>query len=414
MQQLKKIGAIGGVVALVACWPLAVGQIGQTLLKDGIADLQARDRGYSAEIVSYDRGYLSSVAVTRYVVTDPDTKQQLQADGLPAEVTLKHTIKHGIMNLTAETVPVSMPEIPAVLHTTTQLNGNTEFDLEMDTINRSYDDGSVVALTKPDLKGKVSVLGEVSFTLDLPLAEFQFANGDTLTLTELTGSGDGKREFGLWLGTHQLALKKVTLQARGSRPVFQGEDFSYRIQSEKDKLTGKIDSNHVLEGSRLISADGMVDKARLDMTWGNLDAQTMQVLSQLRDNDPAQLSSAIDDFVSKGLYFSVNDMQVSIGEGLFDADLRLTLPEGVDNVSQDISEVASELQGNVNTFISHEMIKQYPYIKQGLDELIIMEMAKETEKGVEIHADLRQGNLQFPGGQKVPLFPILLPMLLQR
>lgn len=414
MQQLKKIGAIGGAVVLVACWPLAVGQIGQTLLRDGIADLQAQNSGYSAEIVSYDRGYLSSVAVTRYVVTDPETKQQLQEDGIPAEVTLKHTIKHGVMNLTAETVPVSMPELPAVLHTTTQLNGNTEFDLQMETINRSYDDGSVVALTKPELKGKVSVLGEVSFTLALPLAELQFANGDTLTLTELTGSGDGKREFGLWLGTHQLGLKNMTLEARGSGPVFQGEDISYRIHSEKDKLTGKINSNHVLEGRRLIFADGMVDKARLDMTWGDLDAQTMQVLSGLRGNDPAQLGTAIDDFLSKGLYFSVNDMQVLIGDGRFDSDLKLTLPEGVDNISQDISKVASELRGNVNTFISHEMLKQYPYVKQGLDELIIMELAKETDKGVEIHADLRQGNLQFPGGQKVPLFPMLLPMLLQR
>ncbi|PWI34014.1 DUF945 domain-containing protein [Vibrio albus] len=410
MQQLKRIGAIGGTVALIACWPLAVGQIGQTLLSDGIAELQKQNNGYSAELVSYERGYLSSVAVTRYSVTDPETKHKLLSDGLPSEMTLKHTINHGVMNLTAETVPVGVPELPAVLHTTTQLNGNTTFELDMDTINRSYDDGSVVAITQPELSGKASVLGEVSFTLDIPLVQLKFANGDTLTLTELKGTGDGKREYGFWLGSHQFDLKKVALLAKGNGPVFQGEEFSYRIHSEKDKLTGKIDSNHILKGSRLVSGDGMVDKAQLDMTWGALDAKTMQVLSQLNHNDHVQRNAAIDEFLSKGLYFSVNNMQVSIGDGRFDSDLKLTLPEGIAHVSEDIGKVFSELKGNVNTFISHEMVKQYPYIKQGLDELIIMEMATETDKGIEIHADISQGSLEFENGQKVPLFPLLLPM----
>ena len=62
--------------ALIACWPLAVGQISQRLVADGMEQLQ--QRGYEAEIVSYDRGYFSSDAVTRYAVIDPKTKQQLE------------------------------------------------------------------------------------------------------------------------------------------------------------------------------------------------------------------------------------------------------------------------------------------------------------------------------------------------
>ncbi len=72
MKELKKIAAIGGAVVLVACWPLAVGQIAQNVLTDGANQLNNSD--YSVEIISYDRGYLSAQAVTRYSVNDHNLK----------------------------------------------------------------------------------------------------------------------------------------------------------------------------------------------------------------------------------------------------------------------------------------------------------------------------------------------------
>ena len=34
MQTIKRIGAVGGAIALALCWPLAVGQIGQSVITD--------------------------------------------------------------------------------------------------------------------------------------------------------------------------------------------------------------------------------------------------------------------------------------------------------------------------------------------------------------------------------------------
>ena len=56
MQNLKKFGAIGGAISLALCWPLAVGQIGQSIIEDGIANMN--DDMVKGEIVEYDRGYL--------------------------------------------------------------------------------------------------------------------------------------------------------------------------------------------------------------------------------------------------------------------------------------------------------------------------------------------------------------------
>ena len=44
MQNLKKIGAIGGAISLALCWPLAVGQIGQSIIEDGITNMNDEQR----------------------------------------------------------------------------------------------------------------------------------------------------------------------------------------------------------------------------------------------------------------------------------------------------------------------------------------------------------------------------------
>ncbi|MGV2839934.1 DUF945 family protein, partial [Vibrio cyclitrophicus] len=80
MEQLRKIGAIGGAISLALCWPLAVGQIGQNAITDGVAKLN--NSSIQAEIVEYDRGYLSSNVKTRLTVTDENLKEQLALDGI--------------------------------------------------------------------------------------------------------------------------------------------------------------------------------------------------------------------------------------------------------------------------------------------------------------------------------------------
>ena len=69
MQKLRKYAAVGGAIVLVLCWPLAVGQIGQNVIQDGVA--QMNSDVVKAEIVHYDRGYLSSTVQTRYTIIDP-------------------------------------------------------------------------------------------------------------------------------------------------------------------------------------------------------------------------------------------------------------------------------------------------------------------------------------------------------
>lgn len=143
MRQLKSIAAVGGAVALIGIWPLAVGQIGQTVLTDAIQNVNNTD--FNVELVEYDRGYLGSTATTRITVVDPQAKAQLDAYGLPDSFELKHQISHGMFSLGGETHVDGYPELKLI--TTTQLNGNTEFNSDMPAQEFTFQDDEVESIS---------------------------------------------------------------------------------------------------------------------------------------------------------------------------------------------------------------------------------------------------------------------------
>lgn len=99
MKSIKMIGAVGGAVALGLCWPLAVGQIGESAIKDGLNNFESSST--KAELVNYQRGYLSSQMQTRYKITDPTIVAQLEAEGIPTEILVDSTLTHGLMGVSA-------------------------------------------------------------------------------------------------------------------------------------------------------------------------------------------------------------------------------------------------------------------------------------------------------------------------
>ncbi len=99
MKKLKLIGAVGGAISLALCWPLAVGQIGQNVITDGLTHLSNGD--VAAELVNYDRGYLSSQVQTRYTVVNQALKQQLVSEGLPTEILVDSALSHGLVGISA-------------------------------------------------------------------------------------------------------------------------------------------------------------------------------------------------------------------------------------------------------------------------------------------------------------------------
>lgn len=415
MKQLKKIGAVGGVVVLLACWPLAVGQIAQKVVTDGISQLNTH--GIATDLLEYQRGYLSSSAVTRYRVTDPLLLEQLQLDGLPTTMTVEHQIEHGIFGIDALSQSVERDHLPLILASHTQLNGNTQFSLDIEPLN-FQDQGGAVSVSRATVTGFATVLGEVNFAFSFPSVQIKFASGESFSFTELTGAGDGKITDGFWLGDLQLALKRVTSLDKGRQVLLDGRDLSYRISSSSGESGELLQSNHRVSGTMLSSVQGTITDFGVDFTISDIDAASFQQLmaiyqrkDELSNEQLMQSAVHVDTLFSKGFSMSMNQFKLSAGRGYLDAKWQLVMPEGTHNVSQDMSKIIPALTGSVDTFISEELVTQSPAINEGIDELVIMEMAQPVENGYRIDAVVEKGNIVFSSGQKLPIITFLFALM---
>lgn len=420
MKDLKKIGAIGGAIVLVACWPLAVGQIGQTVMKDGIAELSSQE--VKAEVVEYDRGYLSSVAKTRYEVIDPVLKQQLAADGLPTELVIQHDISHGLFGIDAISSPVGVDAFPVTLNSHTQLNGNTDFSVDIENLNfeDSSNLGGSVSVSRSRITGKATVLGELDFAFSFPSIQISFESGEKLAFSELTGSGKGKKISGFWHGEQHVNLGELMLETSQGQSLMSGKGMAYHFVSSTNDTGDRIRTNHVIQAGKFVNTDGAIDNLKVDFTIGQLDTASFESLVEiyqshtvLTENVLSQSAPHIDNLFDKGFELSMNQMKLSVGQGVFDSKWNLIVPEGTSGVSQDLSKVIPALTGKLDTFISNGLVTEYPFIQEGIDELVVMEMIKPVDDGYKIDAKVEDGNIVFESGQKMPLIAVLFPMMAQ-
>ncbi len=421
MQQIKKWGAVGGAIAVVLCWPLAVGSIGQNVIIDGIGNLNSDV--LKAEIVAYDRGYLSSLVTTRYHVTDPQLIEQLKVDGLPSEFTVTSDVSHGLMSLSAHSVVDEAAQLPLVMDSTTQLNGNTDFNIQLDNWHyvSKNNQNVMVSLPPSSLTGTITVLGELSYQLDVPSMELDFASGDKLSITSIKAQGQGKRTHAFWIGDQQITIGQAKIVSPDQVTSFEMMNASYHFTSNEIPTTNRVSGQHVLEMNDLKTDQGQVSNFNVDVSFGDLDSVAFGQLLDVYQNNPnpslsnAQLQTAIESIetlFAQGFYVSVNDFSAKIGDGEFRSAMNIQVPEGTKDVAANPMAVLPKLTGDVESYVSEQMVETFPTIKQAIDEAIVMDIVDQTQSGYRIEAQLENSNLVFKNGQKIPLMALILPMML--
>ncbi|MEF1309260.1 DUF945 family protein [Vibrio mytili] len=421
MQNLKKIGAIGGAISLALCWPLAVGQIGQSIIEDGVQNLD--DSMLKGEVVEYQRGYLSSVVLTRYTVVDADLKALLMNDGLPTTFDVTSDVSHGLTSLTADSKLVDNDFLPLTMHSQTQLNGNTAFTLNLDSWHyRNETQGVSVSTSPAQVTGDVTVLGDINYQVSVPSVQVDFVNGEELHLNALTGKGKGKQVKGYWLGEQTFNLEKLDVVDSTLTPVFFIENASYTGNTGTDESGEKLSSQLNLEAEKLRLTDGTdVDDFKLDFAIRDVDSQSFDQIMSIYQNTPvldeqdvSRLLPHIDTLFSKGFNLSVNELSLAFGEGKFHNEWQLSIPEGTDNVTQDPMKLMNATNGMLSTYFSDALVERYPFIQESIDELLIMELINKTDDGYELKAQISDGKLKFENGHELPLLALIMPALMQK
>ena len=420
MENLKKMGAIGGAISLALCWPLAVGQIGQSIIEDGIANMN--DEMVKGEVVEYDRGYLSSVVLTRYTVVDPEIKAQLERDGLPTAFDVTSDVTHGLTSLSADSRLVDADFLPLTMHSQTQLNGNTDFTLDLASWNYQNDaQGMHLSSSPAQVKGNVTVLGDLNYQVSIPSVQIDFENGEEIHLAELTGEGKGKQAKGYWLGEQAFSLQKLDIVDAQLAPLLLIENASYSGNTSLNEAGDKLSSKLVLDAKQMRLTDGTdVDNFKLDFAIGDVDSKSFDEIMSIYQSSPMldeqeiqKLLPHIDAIFSKGFSLSVNELSLAFGEGKFRNEWQLSVPQGTDNITQDPMKLMTATSGSLNTYFSDELVDLYPFIQESVDELMVMELIEKKDDGYELKAQISDGKLKFENGQEFPLIALLMPAMMQ-
>ncbi|CAH0529276.1 hypothetical protein CTH30272_02533 [Allocatenococcus thiocycli] len=421
MQNLKKLGAIGGAISLALCWPLAVGQIGQSIIEDGIANMN--DEMIKGEVIEYQRGYLSSVVRTRYTVVDPELKTQLLRDSIPTTFDVTSDVSHGLTSLTADSKLVENDFLPLTLQSQTQLNGNTAFTLDLDSWHYRNEAEDISVSTSPaKVSGNVTVLGDLNYQVSVPYVQVDFVNGDELHLNGLTGQGKGKQVKGYWLGEQVFSLEKLDVVDSTMTPVFLIENANYSGNTATDEAGEKLNSQFNLAAKNLRLTDGTdVDDFKLDFSIADVDSQSFdeimsiyQSSAVLSEQEVASLLPHIDTLFSKGFNLSVNELSLAFGEGKFHNEWELSIPQGTEQITQNPMKLVNVTNGALSTYFSDELVDHYPFIQEGIDELLIMELIDKVEGGYQLKAQIGDGKLKFENGHEFPLIALLMPALMQK
>lgn len=421
MQNLKKLGAIGGAISLALCWPLAVGQIGQSIIEDGIANMN--DDMIKGEVIEYQRGYLSSVVLTRYTVVDPELKTQLLRDSIPTTFDVTSDVSHGLTSLTADSKLVENDFLPLTLQSQTQLNGNTAFTLDLDSWHYRNEAEDISVSTSPaKVSGNVTVLGDLNYQVSVPYVQVDFVNGDELHLNGLTGQGKGKQVKGYWLGEQVFSLEKLDVVDSTMTPVFLIENANYSGNTATDETGEKLNSQFNLAAKNLRLTDGTdVDDFKLDFSIADVDSQSFdeimsiyQSSAVLSEQEVASLLPHIDTLFSKGFNLSVNELSLAFGEGKFHNEWELSIPQGTEQITQNPMKLVNVTNGALSTYFSDELVDHYPFIQEGINELLIMELIDKVDGGYQLKAQIGDGKLKFENGHEFPLIALLMPALMQK
>ncbi|ENM5741574.1 DUF945 family protein [Vibrio metoecus] len=420
MKSIKIIGAVGGAVALGLCWPLAVGQIGESAITDGINNFKSAST--TAELVNYQRGYLSSQMQTRYRITDPAIVAQLQAEGIPTEILVDSQLSHGLTGVSAVSTLPQFPQFPLQILSNTHLNGNTDYTVKLDQWNYVFQGEEPITVTvePAQMSGSVTTLGEMTFQLNMPKTILDFENQAQMVLSQISGEGQGKESDGLWLGAQNFKLDKLSVSQAG-HSEFDMDGFSYHFTSGLDGTQTRFTTAHQMKVANAKYSDGEFKDFALDFTLGDLDATATKALSalyqgspEMTDKDIEQILPQVEALFNKGFFVAIDKFAANIAGGEFASNWRFAVPEGTQNLLQDPMAIVPALTGQTKTFISHQLVEAFPFIQQGIDQLMMMEMMTKDDKGYTLEAEIKEGNVVFPSGKTMPLVMLLMPLMMSQ
>ena len=417
---IKQIGAIGGAIALILCWPFVVGHMAQLSIERSI--VQLINENTRAEVIKYDRGYLSSKVKIRLSVIKKDLKDEFIAGGFPTEFTFDTSLKHGFVSIQGTSKIEELPEL-LMLKTDTYLSGNTDFDLMVNEWKSSeLNDKASFTIASSELKGRINIDGGIKYKLRIPYLNIESLSDQSASFSDIDFEGNGKKLNSVWIGDHILKTGKINFSRDCDSAHFKWNDSRYEFSSKLDDENSRVITRHVVELNNIETEEGRVEHILFDFELGDMDSTAFdQLINFYRDGEQSKTASAvekikpyIEQLFSRGFYMSLNSLVVDISDkSKVNASIKLSIPEGTDGVSDNPTVVIPKLTGTASSQLTQGFSKQFPLIQQGVNQAKQNGLVSEVDDNYIIDAEINNGNLDFSTGQKLPLMSLLIPLITQ-
>ncbi|CAM3786464.1 hypothetical protein VA7868_01296 [Vibrio aerogenes CECT 7868] len=421
MSQIKKYAAVGGAVCLVACWPLVVGQITQNAFDREMSAFS--NQWVEGKTLTYDRGYLSTQVEVEMTVVDPELKSNLQADGFPVSLIWRSDIRHGIFSVDAETTLKNYPDFPLVIKTSTSLVGNSDFTTTLGKMDyHGKNDETSWALTSDEavLNGHARATGEVNYQYQIPSFVMNFASEEKLSFEHVSGNGEGKKEGYFWLGKQHLNTEKVTFEDVLSGNQVELNQFNFESGLSQNADASRMSMNQVVKTAAITSPMGNLTGLEMDFSIVNLDKASVTKIVSAADKaksseavqiSQAEMIDALNQLVKQGFSVILDRLNIGLDDGQVQTSMKLTLPEGIESVTMNPQQLLHKLEGEIHATVPVSLIDKDPDLRRGIDELIVMEMVQQKGDVYVTNTTIKDGNLIFESGEKMPLASSLMMLM---
>ncbi|WP_072054354.1 DUF945 family protein [Aliivibrio fischeri] len=426
MNELKKYAAIGGAIALVACWPFATGKIGEAIFKDGIASYD--NSVIAIENLSYDRGYLSSTAQSRIHVVDPGLSAELEHAGYPTDIIVNHEISHGLLSIssvsTFETEANKSDFIKGLkLTTESQLTGTTDLLLSSQDANFVNDDLRAQGVEKlfvaaSEVSATVQKDGQFSLVYNLPKTELRLDNQSEFIVDNVKGQSVGHYVGDIFIGEANIGMDKLLLNDVEGQNHNEVKGFNYtsinQIKEVKDKSEDNaLTSSNKLTINEIVTDSGTLENGVFDLSFEELNYDALiKLVPLLQDQEITpekvqQLMLSFDLLAAKGFKVNLNEFSADVLGSKVNSQILLTLPAGTARASQNADKLVQTLQGSSELVIAKKLVDETPELRMQMDELLVNEFATEEGDNYRLSATIANGQIELPNGQKMPLFMLL-------
>ena len=385
---------------------------------------------------SYDRGYMTSDAVSRIEIKD-DLKPVFDDEGLPTVWYVRHKVKHGLMGVTSTSQLLLDEELqpfadrvwgegvnPISFTTSTALTRKTEFTFKINPVNFEDGQGTQADIQAFVLEGTVDAKGAGEFRYRLPEATVTTTADEAMMMTGLEGGGKGMLDDQFWIGSQDFSLKHISFKDLVNNKSVEVDNVALAMNNvlsqppqASDQADQQLTNTNMMTVGKIVSLDGQEYRNfNFKVAFTDLNYQAISRLGNMADELDEQMSEqqareaslALDLLVAKGLKFSIEDFSVLTPEGDVKSNVNLVIAPGIARASENMAKITEKLTGEINVILPIDLVEADPAL---LEKAAMMEQNGIVEKGADYYSlqvQIEGDKIILASGDQLPLAMLLM------